>query len=197
MKKIKSDIDIYMELIEQNEITSIRELIAPLNDELIALCEKRTTLTSKLDTLKINKAKSDKKKTDWADILHSEYHDSLCKSNYRQEKLRDIGLESSGFFQDTNQAAIQIRLINGKPETKNKTLKGISTLLPYIKPIKGQIRFCIFESTLCEYGIYNLVLGKKWELTFTRYSHTTTEKTFDTLKEAIEYIYENHYYEKV
>lgn len=195
MKKIKSDIDIYIELIKQteNEISSIRKLIAPLNDELTTLCERNKTLNSQLDALKIKNTK----KPDWNFILHSGQSESMELHRYRNEMLRSIGLSSSGYFPETKQAAIQLTLIKGKPETKAKTLKSLSMLLPYIKPVAGTLRFGIFEHTLCEYGIYTLVLNKKWEIHFTRYSHTTTEQSFDTLKEAIEYIYENHYYEKV
>jgi hypothetical protein len=149
-------------------------------------------LQSKLDSLMILNAK----KSDWDYILSCDHNQSMAHYNYCRDKLNELGVSSHGYHPEVNQTAIQLKLVKGKPETKSKTIKAIITLLPHLIPVNGIIRFSILESTCGEYGIYQLIMKKKWELIFTRYGNTSIQKTFDTLKEAIDYIYENHYYEE-
>lgn len=178
------------------EMEEVRSQIKPLNDKFGKLFEKHKKLQSEYDKLKLPEIKDD----DWEYILHVEPNESTERYSFRTKKIDELGLMPSGYYPETNQTHVELKLIKGKPETKAKTIESLATILPFLKPIKdGKVHLGVFEHTLSEHGIYKLLIDKetmRCELTFTRYSRTSSEKTFENLNEAIEYIYDKHYYEE-
>lgn len=77
-------------------------------------------------------------------------------------------------------------------------------VLPYIIPVDGDeynrdkvVFFQIFENTCAEYGSYSLVYdvdSTEWALSIIAWHHRRELKVFKTLREALEYISDNHYY---
>ena len=126
---------------------------------------------------------------------------------YREKEayFNSIGLHISGYFYDTGQSHVKVRLYNKEPDSIQQTLDALRIVLPFIKPIDGTILIGVFESTLSAHGIYRLeissdnntenIMLSKCNLTKTVYGIKTIEEKFPNIQKAIEYIAEYHFYQ--
>lgn len=123
--------------------------------------------------------------------------ETKTKRKKRTEFLRQWGFRGESFFPKTGQTCIQIALYRDDDERTQKAYDGITTLLPYIKPLEdGRKCFDIFEHTLSlNYSYYLKVTPDgEWQVV----THRETMKPFFTSKdlmEALKFIQENLYYE--
>lgn len=100
----------------------------------------------------------------------------------------------SGFYYDSRQSVIQVRCYLNTPI--EPVIEELQYFLPHIKNIEfaneqGKV-LGIFESTLCQHGVYSLLLNDKISL----YCNRRVIETFDTLEKSIEYIRANHWYQR-
>ena len=136
---------------------------------------------------------------DWPWLLEDNMKGhSHVKYQAREKALRDIGLNANGTYPAIKQVQVRVVMVKNDEESVPKTLKGLNQILEYLKPIKGYKRLGIFELTLCQHGIYSLLVNEKKE----KYIIQITERSKDrvlsshkTLKEALEEIQDNYYYE--
>ena len=165
--------------------------------KMTPLYNKVNKLQELIDERKIKSMKKD----DWNYILSCNNDgDTQARLRHRFESLRKIGLGSSGYVLDTNQAMIQITVSREDKKYNQKIVKGLKKILPYIKPIKNEkgIPIDIFEHTLSQDGIYEVSINKetqKCRLTVTICGRTKEIKRFKTIKDMVDYLAIYHYYE--
>lgn len=110
------------------------------------------------------------------------------------ETWRERGVRQDGYDSETKQMSLGIVLDGNRPL---KDQMGIAKWIPYIKPTQGVTYIDILEHTLSEHGIYVLrIEDDKFILQKTTYGRTKDLKTFDTLKDAMKYIYDHHPYQR-
>lgn len=122
----------------------------------------------------------------------------------RNRFFESLGIRTYGYFPETNQSGFEIMLYKDGSKIES-TLNGINAVLPYIIPVDGEkydrtkvTSFSIFEHTCSEYGSYSLIYDfdkDEWALSIIAWHRRREIKAFKMLKEALEYISENHYYE--
>lgn len=174
--------------------SEILDQIKPLEKKAHRFYYRNKKLRDRIATIK-----SEQKKIDWEWVLSCEWNDGSVRLKYREKVLRDIGLDSSGYFDTINQTCIRITLHKNDSHSVAKNLQGLKKIFPYLKPVEdGFVIVDIFEHTLSECGVYRLWIdkeNKKYQITKTTYGHRKVLKEFNDLKKALEYIQEHHYYE--
>jgi len=196
---MKNQIESLKTEIEANDKESLRlhRIIAPHENKIQQLFNTNRKLKGEVDRLRIEQQK---KKIDWEFVLAADHEDTMEHLRFAETALKSIGLGDNGTYNSTlMQRTVRICLTYGKPETLTNAMKGLKKILPYIKPgEEGWVSLHIFEHTLSERGGYCLeVKGTSCRLTKTTYGRHEILKDFDNLKDAMNYIYKNHYYQKV
>lgn len=182
----------------ESKIEAVRNKIAPLHAELFELCEKSRTLKEALMEKKVKKQR-DSDKPNWEDILHCEHDDTTAAHKFREEMLGKMGLHTGGYNPTTNQTFIEVSLTYGDAGSLEKTIESLKTLLPFISPIiEGNKAIGIFEHTLSQYGVYEMLINEEkghYEIQKTAWHNTSSVKTFKSLAEMIKYVQEHHWYD--
>lgn len=147
---------------------------------------------------RIAKIKSRIKKVDWKWLLSSCVDEAMEKHRYRERVFDKLGLDSDGYYSDTEQACVGVCFHKNNSKEVAKALKGLKLVLPHVKSLdKGYIILSIHERTLSQHGIYNLWVRKNGLksclLKRTSYGRTDTIQKFKSLREALVYISKNHY----
>jgi hypothetical protein len=174
--------------------TELYKEMAPIESKLSRLHSRSKKLEEQIDKIRISR-----KKTDWAWILSESGHDGMEKYRHREQKLREIGLRSSGYLREIQQVCVQVMLTKNDDGTSlSATMKGLKKILKYIKPFQGYKYLDIFEHTLSEGGVWNLLIDEEkneYKIQVTIYGREETRHTFDNLKDALKKIQETYYYE--
>jgi len=179
----------------EQKCSEILDQIEPLKKKVGRLYNRNTKLKDRIATIKSNQ-----KKIDWNWLLS---HDGDTKGdvryNFMDKTLRKIGLGHSGYFPNTDQTCIQISLGKDNPQSLKKTMAGLKKVLPYLKPalVNNFVLVDIFEHTLSEFGKYQLCINRDkniYQIRKISWGHETTEKQYDNLKNALEYIQKEHWY---
>jgi hypothetical protein len=128
----------------------------------------------------------------WA--IAGEWHQKL--TNWISKNYFDRGVHASGYYPETDQLALRIKLDQRQPLDGQL---GILDFIPFIKPhSKGENRdykkIGIFEASLSEFGSWALLLSS----TETILVHQRQEKQrFSSVREALQYIYKHLPYERI
>jgi hypothetical protein len=184
--------------IETNEAKreELFKQIKPLEKEVSSLYKKNETLRNQIVQIKSEQMK---KRNDWEWILHKDHYDTVDRLRFRDEKLREIGLTSDGFFPETEQCQIQVRLIKNDPDSLKTTLAGLKKILKYIKPMKDGIKqIDIMEASLSRNGIFYIVINEEeniYEIKKCVYHRVKTLDKFDNLKDLLAKVQNKYYYE--
>jgi len=111
-----------------------------------------------------------------------------------------------GYWPETNQNALRVKI------EKNSNLEQLEAdileWLPYYKAIKNELNdlgndttymaktFGIFEHTCSEHGSYqfHILSRNDFKITKTTYGRTKIQAEFKSLKKALKYIQDNHWY---
>ena len=148
---------------------------------------------------RIAKIKAGRKTIDWGWLLFEDDRGGMEKHNLRELKLRELGLGTSGYYPEIQQTKLQISLVKNDPESLRQQLKGLKKLLKYLKPAADGYKVVdIFERTLSRYGVYDLLINEEKEeylIRVTQYHHPEILHRFKTLKDALELIQNDYYYE--
>lgn len=107
-----------------------------------------------------------------------------------------LGLGLSGYIIATKQVRLEVALKKGVGDNLEQTLQGMEKVLPFVKEVDGVKRFKIFEHTLSEYGVYEMeITAQGCTLVRWTFGRKHVEVAFTTLRELLEYVQENHFYE--
>lgn len=165
----------------------------PIDKELQEHYKELEILRNKVSELELAKPMSNEDEIKF----HLEEADGSVRYRAAMEYWHNKGFWVSGYYPDTNQRALQLTLTKGDPTSFTKTVAAIKEVLPFIKQQKGGKRvFGVFEHTLSEFGVYN-VLEKNgvWSLEKTTYGRPEVLKTFPSVEEMVKYIQTRHYYD--
>lgn len=182
-----------------DKLVEVRDQYDKVNKELLRLISRRKTLVDNKNKIIIGSSN----KVNWGLLLEENGNGSMVTYKELELKLATFGLLHSGYIPEISQRAVQICMTKGDKESLANTLKGLTTVLPYIKALpstesKGYKFVDIFEHTLSENGVYHLYVGKNdCKVTFTRYGREEIVKTAKTLKEILVYIQGNLWYNKL
>jgi len=167
---------------------------APIDRNLIRLSKRNSKLSDQ-----ITKIRATSKKTDWEWLLQDDNaSNGMEKYHLRQNKLRELNLASSNIFPTTRQVQIRVALTKNDKESLPKTLKGLKKILKYVKPVEKFKRIDIFEHTLSEHGVYELLINEdknQYYIQCTRWTRVEILYKFDNLKDALEKIQNSYFYE--
>jgi hypothetical protein len=178
----------------QEERKELFKKQAPINAKLVKTANEIDKLTKERDDLLIKGLNT--KHPDWDYLLECNWHGSHAKSIARDKFLTPYSLKSNGYYEKTQQVQIEV-MLNYKQRI-DKPLRKLRELLPHIKPLDNVRRFGIFEHTLSEFGVFELIVAKdseKCRLVKTTYGRQADITKFNDLKEALIYIAEHHWYE--
>ncbi len=206
----------------EEDIRVLREVIAPLEEQLMKTCEDFKKAKEAYHELFYNEKVSSwlatkeisQEEIDFV-LFHKESEDSSVKYRLKEKLLREkYLLRNSGYVTQTDQTGLEISLTKGDKERTQKVCDSILVLLPHIKPImrtnisrtKDYFNrqsfiaksFGIFENTLSEYGIYSLYISNndtEFHIMITKYGHTEILNTFSSLMDALNHIEKNIWYE--
>jgi len=181
----------------EGEINGIRKKIIPLEDALTAFFAKKKNLQDEYDDLTIKSFK----KLDWNYILFEDGRNcSNTRYQYRDQQINKIGLTSSGYISEIQQVQIRVMLSNGDLKKLKQTKKALEKVLPYIKFVKNEYkRIGIMERSCSASGVYELLVSKgmQYLVIKTAYGREEKLKRYNTLDEALQYIHDYIYYNRV
>lgn len=131
----------------------------------------------------------------WLLSVHDEYgRESIARSKACDEFLESLGFRTMGYYPDTDQVAIHIRIKENSKASVDKALKGIETLLPYIKKHEERHMLgCRFEIDLDYSYSYYLEIVSPNEV-FIKGNYGTFVLAFCTIRDALFYISKHMYY---
>lgn len=178
----------------EDERTKLFKKKKPIDDKLVKTYEELNKLVEQRDKLLVDGI--DSQHPDWDFLLESNSHGSVIKSAARDRLLAPMGLRSSGYFEATQQVAIEIQL--DYMQNIEKTLQGLRALRPHIKPVNNILRFGVFEHTLSAFGVYELYVakeGEKCRLVKTTHGRQSDVSKFDNLRDALKYIAKHCWYQ--
>ena len=118
------------------KIAKIEEELEPIYKERDKLIRKVIYRHSRLRTLKEQRDEllSEKKSNDWEWILYEDHGESAFHYKLREKKLRELGLSSLGFWEETKQVAICLHIADYSD--MDKQIVGLNKIVKYLKPIK-------------------------------------------------------------
>lgn len=167
--------------------------ISKLTEQSAALYDQCQKLREEIAEREI--AKSDQ--PNWLFLLKEQ--NSMVALRALEKALREFGMSSFGYRPATMQRIVKISLYKHHAESAirlQKTLEGLQKILPYIEPIEGWKVINILESTLSEYGVFDLYVGEKTcEVRKTTYGRERIVFKASSLLEALEYIQKHHPYD--
>lgn len=118
-----------------------------------------------------------------------------------EKNLEELNLgKGMRYNRDTDQYKVRITLYNNDNEHTKKVSKGLDTIIKYLKPVDTNFGKCIvidiFENTLSEGGVYNLLIRDdgKYAVSLTTYGYPKLIKEWDDKDTILKYVQENHYY---
>jgi len=181
------------------EIEGLREDLKPIQNKIDWRYNRIRSL--KNDIVDIRSGDGD---TDWEWLLSVSDINGSEKYYLRNSKLAEIGLASSGYFPETNQACVRVILERDcSDERIDEVYEGLLKIRKYITPIKTEDGtkvkiFDIFEYTLSESGSYSLffnVQSRYWSVVFARFGRKEKLYSHKNLKKVLDHIRKHHYYE--
>lgn len=141
----------------------------------------------------------DKQMTEVEQIEYFLFEDGLVSGERYKERARfweSKGLWHSGYTPVKQQVYLKVMLYKGEDDNLEKTLLSLEQILPHLRPVDGIKEFGVFEYTLSENGVYCVEVKEGvYSLVVYRYHRKSVLKVFDSLRELLKYVQENHYYE--
>ena len=177
------------------EIAALEDKIRPLESARGKAWEKRRALAAEASEIELREG------MDWKQLLRPQ-RDFPSMEQYHEFSRRlesEFGMSHSGRWSSTEQPVAKICIELDKAGSVERNRKGVRELAPLLLPIEdGMAGFGIFEHTLSEGGIYQLLVApdlSRARLTFTRYRRTSVEIEGD-FETVFARIVERHWYSK-
>jgi hypothetical protein len=195
MKDLKTIIDSSLKDLFDETNTTIENKREEYNRVTSEFKELNRNLSLILEELNSRKVANKDYGISWLLSVHDEYgRESKARSMACEKFLESFGFYTMGYYIDTDQVAIHIRIKENNKSDINKTLNGIKELLPYLKKHdeRGmqEYRFGITTDYTPSYHL-GIVSPNK---VFIRGIYGTLVESFCTIKDALVYISKNLYY---
>lgn len=166
-----------------------------LQNKLHAIHEQRAPLIAEISNLKKIELLADKEPR-WELLLDGT--DDTTHAAYSEIVNSYQFLWAGGQFVENNQRVISLKFDRNDQTQVAKAVKVLTKIIPACKPLnvdgKKTIIFEIFEHTLSEFGAYSLHLDVENNLKPSLVHRYSRPVQFDTLKSALAYIQQTHYY---
>lgn len=176
----------------QTELQNLNDIVAPM---LARIRDQRGVvddLTNKVDQLLASSHSPD-----WHWLLEADNGNSSgAKTAARRQALSKWDLAGDSYQPDTNQTVLRIGMTQGDQTQLERVMEGLNTLLPYLRPgPRGGKFISILEQTLSQYGIWRLVvLEDGVQLVSQVYGREHVKAQFDSLREAVAFVQQHHWY---
>lgn len=131
---------------------------------------------------------------DWKMLVRQE-DDGRKYYEYVQSQFASIGLGCEGYWADTNDRNVRIKMTKGSKESFDITKRAIELIAPLLTEKDGMVRFSIFEHSLSASGIYLLWVAK--DLGHAKVTLNRWDRFEGTLDEVLMRIQRDHYYDEV
>lgn len=171
----------------RNELFEVRK---PIDEELRSTYDSLKLLKEQKETLLLE----DYPKVNWDWLLsaHDEDGSEYGMVHYYacEKALHNIGLMSSGCWEETNQRTIMFT-IEKNPKSLKKVLKGIKKILPFLKKDKnGIIRYTFMSDRLEGFGS----MEQDGDTFTVKASYYSIGSKFNSLENALKHIQERYPY---
>ena len=177
----------------ETERQSLLELRRPIDERLAVLY--RDTAAAK-DVLGEVRLAQKSGKPDWAFMLDIG-NDGQVMHQAWEKAVQTLGLWSDGYNPESNQRQAQVVLTKGDQESLQRTLDGIKTLLPHLKPdAEGWVHFGILDHTLSANGSYRLGVMPDLSAASVGRAHGFSPQEFKSLDRALAHVQEVHWYDE-
>ena len=183
-----------------SKIAALEEKRKPLLVERDALDKKLSKLHKQIEKLREQK-EDEQMKQPMTPAEEMEYFlfedDSVSGERYkaREKYWHDKGLWCSGYFPEIEQISLKMVLYKGKKDNLEQTIATLEQVIPLLKVHKGVKHLGVFEHTCSEHGSYDVeITDTSFDLIVWRWSRKSTVKSFDNLRNLVEYVQEHHYY---
>lgn len=173
------------------------KLKEPIDKELMKLYEEITKLNEKLTKAKLNQEMSFEEKFEYL-MFENGIGSDMERYREAEKMLSELGFHMGGYCPYSKQKCAQIMLYKGVNDNVEQVYENLVKILPLIKihNEKGEKRFKLFEHSLSENGVYELVLkDNSTKLVVWRYHQENFIKEWANLKDALLYCQQHHYYE--
>ena len=169
----------------------------PIDHKLVKNYKLIEQLNDELSKIEVVEPKTTKEKIDY--FLFADGQVSGVRYKEREkfwhEFCGDFGLIQSGYYADTKQVALSIKLTYGSEKSLKNHIEQITELLPHIKAHEdGYKYFDVFEHTLSRFCSYKLFINEE-DKKYIVSAGSWTNNKFTSLKTALEYIQTNHWYD--
>lgn len=185
-----------------NEIKDLSEKRSKLCKDRDSLNAKIAKLSKRLETCRESKEK-EQVNTPMTPEQEMEYFlfedGDVSGERYkaREKYWRDNSLYSSGYFAEVEQVSLKMMLYKGEGDNLKETIETLEKVIPLLKVHSdGVKRLDIFEHTCSEHGSWSVEISEdSFDLIVHRWHRKTVDKSFDNLKDLVEYVQQYHYYE--
>lgn len=174
------------------ELEKTRELLKPIEKNILSLVKKREKLEEKLFEIEKKDAEAN---LDWEYILFDTFNIGEVRYDWREKIVKENtkSIKLNGYYRETNQAAIQI---GSRDATLEEIVEDINKLLPYLKEIKGEKVINIFDEYLSEHGCYSLRFIENNVQIVQLYYGSENVLTTGDLTTCLKYIWEKLYFNR-
>lgn len=183
-------------------IQELKDKRAPLYTERDVLTDKIMKLSKKIEKLRGEKEKEQMKQpmTPEQEMEYFLFEDgNVSGERYkaREKYWREKSLYSSGYFAEVEQVSLQMMLYKGEGDNLKETIETLEKVIPLLKVhADGVKRLDIFEHTCSENGSWSVEISEtSFDLIVHRWHRKTVDKSFDNLRDLVEYVQQYHYYE--
>ena len=167
-----------------------------INTEILSLREQEKTIIE--NEIMAKNAASPLSLADMLEVCHHGRESTFVYNKLQEYINSKEWIYSMGYNPKTNQYRISLQLSRSMTDIEVDNFCSLleSEILPAIKSTDGIKILGIFEHSLSAYGVYELEISSaSFDLVIHRYTRKSVEASFASLKDAIYYIKENHYYE--
>lgn len=184
-----------------SKIAALEEKRKPLYAEREVLGEKINKLSKQIEKLRNEKEKEQMKQpmTPAQEMEYFLFEDgSVSGERYkaREKYWQDKGLWHSGYFSELQQVNLQMMLYKGEQDNLELTISTLEEVIPMLKVHNGVKRLDIFEHTCSENGSWSVEISDtSYDLILHYYQRKSVNKSFDSLRDLVQYVQQYHYYE--
>lgn len=175
------------------DIAPLHEAQSRIQAEILALVEEREAAADVLAEVRI--AAGAGKPTDWAYLMDESVPG---QTHYRAwaSAVQALGLHPQGYNKETGQRCASVMLTKGSAESLERTLAGLSELLPHWRAMPdGWIHVGIFEHTLSQSGSYEMLIrpdASEIKVGKVRWGNPVV---FQSLETALRHVQDRHWYD--
>ncbi len=185
-----------MDTANQN-LATLRQEYADLGERILAENTRLEALKDEQTGRSLRSAQEEGAQLDWGYLLEENQGQARYKAC--MAALSSLGLQSSGYFPETEQRAVKIALLKNDTAQLAAVAASLQLVMPAIKPLDdGWCYISIFEHTLSQFASYKLRFRpdqSEFQCIRRRYSQETVELSTPTLPEMLAHIQKAHYYE--